>query len=149
MSPTQTTQKQEGHQGRAVGLFVQGGQGDEGKADVEKAEDGGGGVGHHLLDRPEEGAVDQQAKGENAEDGGGAVGPLKVDAKERPRATSTAMRGGLAPPRSARPRNSHAASAATAATAIVKSQCQRGPRKTRNRTSGIRITAVTIRFIQG
>ena len=76
-------------------------------------------------------------------------GHWKLTAKSAPRATITAMRGGLAPPRSARPRNSHAAIAATATTAVVNSQCQRGPKKTRNKTIGIRMAAVRMRFIQG
>jgi len=76
-------------------------------------------------------------------------GHWKLTPNRAPRATRTAQRGGLAPPRSARPMNSHAASAATAVTAMVKSRFQRGPRKTRSRTIGIRIAAVRMRFIQG
>jgi len=60
-------------------------------------------------------------------------------------ATNTATRGRLEPPRSAMPMYSHAARAARPATASVISQ--RGPRKTSNKTSGIRIRAVRIRFI--
>jgi len=75
--------EQKGDEGGAIGLLMESGQGDEGEAEIEKAKDGGGGVGHDLLDGAEEGAVDEQSEREDAEDGGGAVGPLEVDAKER------------------------------------------------------------------
>ena len=62
---------------------MQGGQGNQGEADIEQAEDGGGSVGHHLLHRPEKGAIDQQAQAENAEDGRGPVRPFEVAGKQR------------------------------------------------------------------
>jgi len=62
---------------------------------------------------------------------------------------ATAMRGGLAPPRSARARYSQPTSMETAATARVNSHCHRGPRNTRAITTGINTTAVRMRFIQG
>src|ERR1035437_8074111 len=74
------------------------------------------------------------------------IGHFKLLAKSARTASTTAMRGGVAPAFFARPRNSHAASAATAAMASVKSQP--GPRKTRSKTNGIRMRAVTTRFIR-
>src|ERR1039458_2962029 len=74
------------------------------------------------------------------------IGHFKLLAKSARTASTTAMRGGVAPAFSARPRNSHAASAATAAMASVKSQP--GPRKTKSKTNGIRMRAVTTRFIR-
>ena len=55
------------------------------------------------------------------------------------------MRGGLAPLRSAMPRNSQAANAATAPSPAQSNHL--GPRNTRAKTNGIKIRAVSIRFI--
>ena len=54
--------EQEGDQRRAVGLFAQGGHGHQRHADVKEAEDGGRGIGQHLFDGAEKGAVDQQGQ---------------------------------------------------------------------------------------
>ena len=72
-------------------------------------------------------------------------GYSKVPAKSAKTATSTAIRGGLAPTRSARPMNSQLASAATAAVTAVSSHC--GPRSTRANTMGINTRAVNTRFM--
>src|SRR3954453_22279173 len=64
-------------------------------------------------------------------------------------ATTTGIRSGFDPFCCARVRYSQAASAATKAVAAVNSHCQEGGRNTRTRTTGIRTTAVSTRFIGG
>jgi len=77
MSPTQTTQSRKATREGPLGSSWRVGR----AMRIKKAEYGGCGIGHDLLDGAEKGAVDEKSEGEDAEDGGGAVGPLEVDAE--------------------------------------------------------------------
>ena len=61
---------------------MQSGQGKHGKADVEQAEDRRRRIRHHMIDGPQEGAVDEQPQRKNAEDRFRLMEPCKSVGKQ-------------------------------------------------------------------